>query len=1035
MNSPGIGQKFIQGFRRCIVIGFALGLAACGGGDGDEDQGGAAGTQPAPSGIGAAGGTVQGPNGSKVVIPSGALAVVTEIAVDQSSANAPPLPAGLTPIGQMFAFTPHGTTFAVPVTVTMPFDPASVPAGATPALFKTNSQNQWEKVVNATFGAGSVSGQVTSFSNFQAVTDPDFDSSVVRRNYTFSDLINSGVGAVGGQTLQRGDEIVSIDKDLVDPHEFGSAHFDSGFAFFDGTRLESNEIANGIVTSARDGKTFQVATEAPVGNAANRGEIVGSETELVQRQGFLKLEEDATLSFTMPLVRIETHDDNISQGRPCEPDADCDFIRGELNLEVKAFTGNTEFFHVSGIATVSGFAQNWRPSARTVIGSSVPFWNIGDFEFPVTAGPNGASGSRAVLRLREPQTFSVDLSSIDVGQSFRIRITANAHAHNRLGGPPSERPTAAGAYINFEAPSGSGAGSLFLTTGLGQADVPADDPDPPPIPFPPLPCGSNPGAGVLQFSAATYTTPERDTPPTVTVTRTGGSSGRVSATFTTIGGTATADSDFEPVNVTVFFADGDSEPRVVEIPIVDDSIAEGNETVELELSQPGGCVQLGLQSTAILTIVDDDAPPPPSGLDGSFDGDGTATLRGFGGDRSGMAVQSDGKVIMVGGSFSDFIMARFNADGTLDKTFGDSGKVTTPIPGADALGVKEALAVAIQRDGKIVVAGDARTPRPASRAAIALVRYDGNGHLDNSFGAGGFVFGPTFLFGRAFAVAIDGDDRIVVAGDTPKAGNTDFGDFMVARFNANGSIDSSFGEAGIAVTDVGGVTNEGHGLKVLADNSLLVSGFAPIVVSASNGGPVVASAPLTGVVRYRENGTLETTFGSGGRVQLPGDNVGRGLAVQSDGRIVLAGSIEAVPFPATKKEFALMRLLANGAIDGSFGTAGRVQTAFTERGDEALAVALDAGGKIVVAGRSNSQVNSNFAVARYDGGNGSLDTSFSQDGKLTIDFFGFTDIAENVAIQSNGKIVLGGLVTTDVVIVPGTPPPSLKSYGVARVVP
>ena len=144
---------------------------------------------------------------------------------------------------------------------------------------------------------------------------------------------------------------------------------------------------------------------------------------------------------------------------------------------------------------------------------------------------------------------------------------------------------------------------------------------------------------------------------------------------------------------------------------------------------------------------------------------------------------------MVGGTFSNFIMARFNADGTLDENFGDSGKVTTPIPGADALGVTEALAVAIQRDGKIVVAGDARTPGPGSRAAIVLVRYDSDGSLDNSFGAGGFVFGPTFLFGRAFAVAIDGDDRIVVAGDTPKAGNTDFGDFIVARFNANGSID------------------------------------------------------------------------------------------------------------------------------------------------------------------------------------------------------------------------------------------------------
>ena len=114
---------------------------------------------------------------------------------------------------------------------------------------------------------------------------------------------------------------------------------------------------------------------------------------------------------------------------------------------------------------------------------------------------------------------------------------------------------------------------------------------------------------------------------------------------------------------------------------------------------------------------------------------------------------------------------------------------------------------------------------------------------------------------------------------------------------------------------------------------------------------------------------------------------------------------------------------ANGTVDGSSGNAGRVQTAFTDRGDVALAVALDADGRIVAAGGSNTQINSNFAVARYDL-DGTLDESFSQDGKLTIDFFGSTDIAENIAIQSNGRIVLGGLARDNV-----------DGYGVARVLP
>jgi uncharacterized delta-60 repeat protein len=100
-----------------------------------------------------------------------------------------------------------------------------------------------------------------------------------------------------------------------------------------------------------------------------------------------------------------------------------------------------------------------------------------------------------------------------------------------------------------------------------------------------------------------------------------------------------------------------------------------------------------------------------------------------------------------------------------------------------------------------------------------------------------------------------------------------------------------------------------------------------------------------------------------------------------------------------------------------------VQTSFTDRGDAALGVALQSDGKIVAAGVSSSQLNSNFAVARYES-DGDLDTTFNVDGKLTIDFFGSTDIAENVAIQANGKIVLGGLARNFV-----------DGYGVARVIP
>jgi uncharacterized delta-60 repeat protein len=1015
------------GIFRSSVIAFAFALSACGGGGGGDEQNPAGTQPPQSSGIGAAGGTVLGPNGSKVVVPGGALAVVTQIAVDQTSASAPPLPAGLTPIGQMFAFTPHGTTFAVPVTITMPFDPGAVSSGKTAALFKTNAQNQWVKVTNAAFGATSVSAQVSSFS-FGQVVEEELPRTELLRTFLFFDMLNDRRGIAGTPDLFEVESIKDPAGDAVRVHDFGAASFDLDIALLDGTSVAANGIASGVVASAADGRTFQVAAEAPLGNSNVAGEKIGGASKLIQEQTFIKRDENATLVFHMPLARIETHDENAVIGRECPEDFFiCNFIQGFLSYKIEAYRTDGEqantFFGVGGTLALHGFAENWVSDPTTDIGSHASFWNDSDLEFRIE-DPNGASDSHAILTLVNPRTYAVDLSSIEVGAQFHVHIEAFAHAYNQIAGPPSELRTAAGAYMNFEAPGGGGGGGAMLeSTGLEPVAT-QDVPDPPPLVIPPscVPGPSN--SGTLQFSRTSYTTRETENdPPTVTVTRVGGTNGVVTAVFTTSNGSATENADYEPVLATVFFGDGDDEPRVAQIPIIEDSIAETNETVQLTLSQPGACGSLGSQDTATLTIVDNDTLPGPSGIDETFGDLGKAALRGFGGDRSGMALQPDGKVIMVGGTFTDFIMARFNANGSIDADFGDNGKVTTNIFGSDASLPQEANAVAVQRDGKIVVAGSATIPRPDGRTAIALVRYNSDGSIDTSFNGTGFAFGPTFIFGRAFAVAIDSRDRIVVAGDTFKPSTTDSSDFIVARFNANGTVDSSFNQgAGFNVTDINGVANEGHGLEVLADDSLIVSGFAPIRVSNVNGTTIV-SDPLGAVVKYQENGFVDQTFGAAGRVALPGDNVGRGLAVQSDGRIVLAGSIAIGTFPTQVNRFALMRLLANGTVDTSFGDGGRVQTSLTDRGDEALGVALQADGKIVAGGRSNGGLNSNFAVARYDR-DGDLDTGFSEDGKLTIDFFGSDDIAENVAIQSDGKIVLGGLARDNV-----------DGYGVARVLP
>ncbi|MDL1861204.1 hypothetical protein FBR04_09265 [Betaproteobacteria bacterium PRO7] len=171
--------------RLMLLSSLLLLLAACSGSGGEAQQN-------VPT-VGPAGGTVSGPNGARVVIPPGALANATPIAIAQSASGAPAVPSGFNAFGPMYAFTPHGTTFVAPVTVTVPFDPARVPAGATPVLYKTNAQNQWEPVPGATIGAGTATAQVTSFSFFllgnlpPVITQQPQDASVVEgQTATFS---------------------------------------------------------------------------------------------------------------------------------------------------------------------------------------------------------------------------------------------------------------------------------------------------------------------------------------------------------------------------------------------------------------------------------------------------------------------------------------------------------------------------------------------------------------------------------------------------------------------------------------------------------------------------------------------------------------------------------------------------------------------------------------------------------------------------------------------------------------------------------
>ena len=364
-----------------------------------------------------------------------------------------------------------------------------------------------------------------------------------------------------------------------------------------------------------------------------------------------------------------------------------------------------------------------------------------------------------------------------------------------------------------------------------------------------------------------------------------------------------------------------------------------------------------------------------------------------------MALQLDGKIVVAGGARSpfspgqeNFALARYNSTGSPDLTFRGEGKVTTDFTTdfTTDLGAASASAsaVAVQPDGKIVVAGERSSVFGVQTTAFALARYHPDGRLDLGFGTGGKVttsFGDD-AFAFPLALALQGDGKFVAAGGVSAA--TGLRGFALARYNADGSLDPAFGTGGKVVTELG-ENSYAAALALQPDGKIVVAGSS----FDSGGGHFT-------VARYNPDGGLDVTFGTGGRLITDfGDNAAAtAVGLQPDGRIVVAGGTVS----SGHVSFALARYAANGSLDPTFGTGGKVTTDFGH-GEEAFALALQPDGKIVVAGGS-SVGDSDFALARYSP-NGTLDPTFGTGGKVTTDF-GAADAGAHLALQPNGKIVV-----------------------------
>jgi uncharacterized delta-60 repeat protein len=370
-----------------------------------------------------------------------------------------------------------------------------------------------------------------------------------------------------------------------------------------------------------------------------------------------------------------------------------------------------------------------------------------------------------------------------------------------------------------------------------------------------------------------------------------------------------------------------------------------------------------------------------------------------------VAIQPNGQIVAAGSSFSnsktveDFIVARYNANGALDKRFGKNGKITTDF----FRNVDSISAIALQPDGAIVVAGFAQlggnggTPR-----VFALARYRSDGSPDSSFGNGGSLttsFGGNFA--AASAVMLQPDGKILVAGtvdfnpDVPGSGL----DFALARYNSSGTLDGSFGKGGKVVFDFFGSFDQANGAVLQPDGKIIVVGSASYDSANRDIGFALA--------RFNPDGSIDLGFGTGGK-QITGffgaGAKANGVVMQPDGKFVVAGTASDSATRPVATDVALARYNSDGSLDAGFGSGGQTAIPFpdsaTEQGN---ALALLPDGKIVVAGTAFKTFATppDFALVRYNS-DGSLD------GIKTTDIAGGTDEALGIAVQSDGKVVLAG---------------------------
>ena len=383
---------------------------------------------------------------------------------------------------------------------------------------------------------------------------------------------------------------------------------------------------------------------------------------------------------------------------------------------------------------------------------------------------------------------------------------------------------------------------------------------------------------------------------------------------------------------------------------------------------------------------------PDGSLDSTFSDDGKLNI-GIDATSHDHALtviqQADGKLVVAGNNNADFALIRLNPDGSLDGSFDGDGKLVTTMSG----GPEVIFSLVQQPDGKLVAAGSSLVN---GKDGFALARYNADGSLDTAFSGDGKVkteIGAGKSYGESIVLQLDG--KLVVAG---YASNGTDDDFALARYNADGSLDTAFNGSGTLMTALGTGADQGNAVVLQPDGKLVMAGS-----SSSQDGSSASFA----LARYHTNGALDSTFSGDGKVLTAGvpvsKDTGQSTIQQDDGKLVVAGYATV----GGNYHFALMRYNPDGSLDTELNGSGKLTTSMSSSDDFGRAVIQQTDGKLVVAGYGSSGYSNDFALARYNR-NGTLDTSFSGDGKLTTAIGTSYDDAFDVIQQADGKLVVAG---------------------------